>query len=77
MSSNEEDLKEYLGAIEAQQSAVFTVTLRDYFAAKALQGFAAAMSEMCLEDIDKSIPVSAKISYALADAMLAARGESK
>lgn len=49
------------------------MTLRDYFAGKAMQGISNGMSEMCLEDIERSIPISAKISYALADAMLAER----
>lgn len=74
---SEDAAKEYFSAVESQQSAMFSVTLRDYFAAKAIQGFSSSMGEMCLEDIEKSIPVSAQLSYAIADAMLAARGESK
>lgn len=74
MSNSEDDLKEYLGEIESQQSAFFTVNLRDYFAAKAMQSnFGLAL--------DRSAVTSKKLialtSYEMADAMLAARGESK
>lgn len=64
---------------QAGQCSIKTggLTIRDYFAAKVIQGFSSSMGEMCLEDIEKSIPVSAQLSYAIADAMLAARGESK
>jgi len=47
------------------------MTLRDYFAAKAMQGFAA------MSDVDgfSSVEEMAKMSYKWADAMLKARGE--
>ena len=47
------------------------MTLRDYFAAKAMQGFAA--------DPDTTGPaeVIAKVAYQWADAMLSARGTEK
>ena len=46
------------------------MTLRDYFAAKAMQGFAAID-----DDIFSSIEKMAEVSYKWADAMLKARGE--
>jgi hypothetical protein len=47
------------------------LTMRDYFAAKAMQGFAA------MSDVDgfPSVKEMAKMSYKWADAMLKARGE--
>ena len=47
------------------------MTLRDYFAAKAMQGFAA------MSDVDgfSSVEEMAKMSYKWADAMLKARGK--
>ena len=73
-TSEDEALKEYFGAIEAGQSAVFTVTLRDYFAAKAMQGFLSGpMNRVKFEGVADV----ARISYVMADAMLAVRGESK
>lgn len=48
------------------------MTLRDYFAAKAMQ--AAISSKNCPESFDGSVVATA--SYAMADAMLRARGEA-
>ncbi|GAB1827259.1 MULTISPECIES: hypothetical protein [Achromobacter] len=45
------------------------MTLRDYFAAKAMQGELAACAEKRPDPAD-----AAKFAYAIADAMLAARG---
>ena len=47
------------------------MTLRDYFAAKAMQGFAA------MSDVDgfSSVEEMAKMSYKWADAMIKARGQ--
>ena len=47
------------------------LTMRDYFAAKAMQGFAA------MSDVDgfSSVEEMAKMSYKWADAMLKARGK--
>ena len=47
------------------------MTLRDYFAAKALMGLLASVDSEC--DINKDI--SAKWAYEVADAMIAARGK--
>lgn len=52
------------------------VTIRDYFAAKALQGFCASMSDQRFEDILNEIAGGAnecKVSLLLADKMLAER----
>jgi hypothetical protein len=51
------------------------MSLRDYFAAKAMQGLATTFEGMTLETIEESIPVVAKISMAMADAMLAERAK--
>ena len=48
------------------------MTLRDYFAAKALQGFAAAEENPGWKSIDQV----AETAYEWADAMLRARGEA-
>ncbi|MCS3467125.1 hypothetical protein M2401_000846 [Pseudomonas sp. JUb42] len=48
------------------------ITLRDYFAAKAMQGFAASPSMIDSND-SRAISYVADASYAMADAMLAAR----
>ena len=54
----------------------FGMTLRDYFAAKAMQGWLASFSE---SDVHPSVSgkcdAVAEASYALADAMLKAREE--
>lgn len=56
--------------VKARGEAVCGVTLRDYFAAKAMQGFAAS------NDIGwKSMNHIAETAYEWADAMLAARKE--
>lgn len=49
------------------------MTLRDYFAAKAMQGWLANFPRNCAADDSEWI---AKKAYVLADAMLAAREES-
>lgn len=49
------------------------MTLRDYFAAKAMQGELAAQSPELGEYTDTCIDMLAKRSYAIADAMLKAR----
>lgn len=51
------------------------MTLRDYFAAKAMQGFAASPSMIDSND-SRAITYVAAASYAIADAMLAERAES-
>lgn len=48
------------------------MTLRDYFAAKVMQGICAHSDTWGLPSADKI----AKVSYELADAMLRARGEA-
>jgi len=45
----------------------FGMTLRDYFAAKAMQGFCMA------SEADDDVEVIPELSYAMADAMLRAR----
>lgn len=51
------------------------MSLRDYFAAKAMQGMATSIDGMSMYVIIESIPVVASISYAIADAMLAERAK--
>lgn len=51
------------------------MSLRDYFAAKAMQGMTSAFDGMSLDSIADSIPRVASISYAMADAMLAERAK--
>lgn len=51
------------------------MTLRDYFAAKALSGLCAEMSKMCLEDIERLARRAPGLAYALADAMLRERAK--
>lgn len=60
---------------ESNPDAFMGMSLRDYFAAKAMQGFASGVGDMCLEDIEKSIPISAKLAYAMADTMIAERAK--
>jgi len=59
----------------------YGMSLRDYFAAKSLQGFCAdgSMADECSRrglDVDESRKVYAKNAYAMADAMLEARGKA-
>ena len=55
--------------LKARAEAVGGATLRDYFAAKAMQGLMASPAD------PESMEVAAKWSYKLADAMLKAREE--
>lgn len=50
------------------------MTLRDYFAAKAMQAFITKYDD---SRDDMAGPVVSKMAYAIADAMLAARKEAK
>ena len=51
------------------------MSLRDYFAAKAMQGMTSAFDGMPLDSIADSIPRVASISYTMADFMLAERAK--
>ena len=54
------------------------ISMRDYFAAKALQGFAQSMTPQRFEDIYRDIQaggIEAKVAFTLADAMLAERNK--
>ena len=54
-------------------SPMYNLTLRDYFAAKAMQGIIATF-----DDDTTAMPMQvARLCYAIADAMLAARKEDK
>lgn len=67
------DLKDSHGMLVPDRQA--GMTLRDYFAAKCMQGLSALPSDF---DNDRgTLEMVAKISYEQADAMLKARGESK
>ena len=51
--------------------------LRDYFAAKAMQGWLASFPEHVeASTAEKSCHVTARLAYTIADAMMKARGES-
>lgn len=67
MSNVDDDFRDYYAKLEGQQS-VMGMTLRDYFAAKALQG----MNANRLYD-DFEWDTLATHAYSQADAMLAAR----
>lgn len=61
------------GVLVSQQGGM---TLRDYFAAKALQGMIAG-ADFTIDIDGPMLGIGrAKIAYAMADAMLAARGKS-
>lgn len=49
------------------------MSLRDYFAAKAMQGLLPNISDASPEDIDRCVHNILRTSYKIADAMLAAR----
>lgn len=49
------------------------MSIRDYFAAKAMQGLVATFDGMTSDDIAESIPAASAIAYAMADAMLKER----
>lgn len=51
------------------------MTLRDYFAAKAMQGFLAHHESDYAPLIDEKVPMLAREAYRLADAMLAERAK--
>ena len=53
------------------------MTIRDYFAAKAMQGWLASFPEDVEASVlEKSCHVTARLAYTIADAMMEARGES-
>jgi hypothetical protein len=52
------------------------MTLRDYFAAKAMQGGIDLVPHMATPKVDKSVPqIIAEMAYEYADAMMKAREE--
>ncbi|MBP5968691.1 hypothetical protein [Pseudomonas iridis] len=51
----------------------FGITVRDYFAAKALQGIISTAGAPCLFGLEGGESNTAKAAYKIADAMLAAR----
>ena len=65
-----------LEASETQKIEFHGMTLRDYFAAKAMQGY--VLNEALIKDTDTQqewLDLTAKTSYLMADAMLKARQE--
>ena len=67
------ELQQTTGDVSAQH---FGLTIRDYFAAKAMQGELAAMQDSSGVDIDISHEGLARLAtlwYRIADAMMAAR----
>ena len=60
-----------INANESADRCIYTgMTLRDYFAAKAMQGILASFTSS-----QPDIAIAAKASYKYADAMLKARGQ--
>ncbi len=53
---------------------VEVMSLRDYFAAKAMAAMVANPTTVFTKDIDKCNRIVCEMAYAIADAMLAARG---
>lgn len=51
------------------------LSLRDYFAAKAMQGMLSTANASCLNGLDGYEEITAKAAYTIADAMLNARQE--
>ncbi len=49
------------------------MTLRDYFAAKAMQGMITTSGAPCMNGLDGYEPILAKAAYKIADEMLKAR----
>jgi hypothetical protein len=49
--------------------------LRDYFAAKAMQGMITSANSSCLSGLDGLEPYTAKYAYKMADAMMEARSK--
>jgi hypothetical protein len=49
------------------------MTLRDYFAAKAMAAMISTAGAPCLAGLEKFEPYTAKAAYIIADAMIAAR----
>ncbi|OZI57784.1 hypothetical protein CAL20_09635 [Bordetella genomosp. 4] len=52
------------------------MSLRDYFAAKAMQGMLSTANASCLNGLDGYEEITAKAAYTIADAMLRARQEN-
>ena len=61
-------------AIEAYTIATGGMTLRDYFAAKALQGMHASLADSVNWPDGDGVKKIAEVAYSQADAMIAARG---
>lgn len=59
----------------AAPEALRGMTLRDYFAAKAMQGFVAHPESDYAPLIDEEVPMLAREAYRLADAMLTERAK--
>jgi hypothetical protein len=62
-----------LGHVEC---SVTGMTLRDYFAAKAMQALIGTAGAPCLGGLDGYESQTAKAAYRMSDAMLAARGDA-
>ena len=66
------DMAGQLGCVPSQSDA--GMTLRDYFAAKAMQGGIDLVPHMATPKVDKTMPqIIAEMAYEYADAMLKAR----
>lgn len=51
------------------------LSIRDYFAAKAMQGISERFVEAELDIVEKCIPVAAMLSFMIADAMILERAK--
>lgn len=60
---------------ERQQGAYGGMTLRDYFAAKAMQGAMAEFANMPVDEAQEKNGYLAAMAYTVADAMLAERAK--
>lgn len=61
------------GSNVLQERTVTGMSLRDYFAAKAMAGALSNQTTVFSGDIDECIRLTCEMSYRIADAMLAAR----
>lgn len=61
--------------VRTNQAGGTGMTLRDYFAAKAMQAMISTAAAPCLFGLDGVEAHTAGAAYVMADAMLAARGE--
>ena len=75
MKDQDAQMFEYTSWMTKHRGFARDMTMRDYFAAKAMQSlFAGAISDAFTLDQDINCDMAARIAYTMADAMLKARG---